>query len=267
MSLAIGGLGLSTLAKTEGGKTAEEMGDMQVLKQEIQDKRSKVDSLSSGSEDSDAGLPPPMPVSRPGGMNLNLNIGGLGLSTLAKTDGGKTAEEMGDMMIMKENMQQRKQQRDSTSSSDSDAGLPPALPAQKPPGIGLKLPIGGLGLSTLAKNEGEKTAEQLGDEQTLKNAKRKPNDSSSASNGDSDSDEGLPPPLPTKPPGLPGFQMPKLSVGGLGLSTLAKGEGDKTAEELADMETFMKSKKAASKPAKSSSSSSDSQNVASNRND
>ena len=49
--------------------------------------------------------------------------------------------------------------------------------------------------------------------------------------------------------------MPKLSIGGLGLSTLAKGEGGKTAEELADMETFMKSKNAVKKPQSSSSSS------------
>jgi hypothetical protein len=47
-----------------------------------------------------------------------------------------------------------------------------------------------------------------------------------------------------------------LAVGGLGLSTLAKVEGGKTAEELADMETFIKSKAAASKPKGSSSSSS-----------
>ena len=223
-----------------------------------------MDSSSSGSEDSDAGLPPPMPVSRPVGMNLNLNIGGLGLSTLAKTDGGKTAEELGDMMTIKENMQRSKQQQDSTSSSDSDAGLPPPLPVRRPLGMDLKLPIGSLGLSTLAKNDGDKTAEQLGDEQTLKNVKKKPDDSSSASNGDSDSDEGLPPALPAKPPGLPGFQIPKLAIGGLGLPTLAKGEGGKTAEEQADMETYMKSKNAALKPARSSSSSSDSENAASN---
>ena len=78
---------------------------------------------------------------------------------------------------------------------------------------------------------------------------------SSHSSDDSDSDQGLPPPIPTKPPGVAGFQMPKLSIGGLGLSTLAKGEGGKTAEEIADMETFMKSKNAVKKPQSSSSSS------------
>ena len=72
--------------------------------------------------------------------------------------------------------------------------------------------------------------------------------SPSRSSDDSDSDQGLPPPIPTKPPGIPGFQMPKLSIGGLGLSTLAKGEEGKTAEQIADMETFMKSKNAAKKP-------------------
>ena len=55
---------------------------------------------------------------------------------------------------------------------------------------------------------------------------------------------------------MPGFQLPKLAIGGLGLSTLAKVDGGKTAEEMADMETFLKSKQAASKPKGSSSSSS-----------
>lgn len=45
-----------------------------------------------------------------------------------------------------------------------------------------------------------------------------------------------------RPPGFPGFQLPKLAIGGLGLSTLAKVDGGKTAEEMADMETFIKSK-------------------------
>jgi hypothetical protein len=62
--------------------------------------------------------------------------------------------------------------------------------------------------------------------------------------------------MPLRAPGLPGFALPKLAVGGLGLSTLAKVEGGKTAEELADMETFIKSKEAASKPKGSSSDSS-----------
>ena len=62
--------------------------------------------------------------------------------------------------------------------------------------------------------------------------------------------------MPLRAPGPPGFALPKLAVGGLGLSTLAKVEGGKTAEELADMETFIKSKAAASKPKGSSSNSS-----------
>lgn len=48
--------------------------------------------------DSDAGLPPPIPIARTFAMP-KLAIGGLGLSTVAK-DGGKTAEEMGDMQVL-----------------------------------------------------------------------------------------------------------------------------------------------------------------------
>jgi len=48
------------------------------------------------------GLPPPLPPSRPAKLGLSLAIGGLGLSTLAKNDGGKTAEEMGDLQVLKE---------------------------------------------------------------------------------------------------------------------------------------------------------------------
>jgi len=46
------------------------------------------------------GLPPPI-VSKPaGGFKIpGLAIGGLGLSTVAK-DGGKTAEELGDMQAL-----------------------------------------------------------------------------------------------------------------------------------------------------------------------
>ena len=92
--LKIGGLGLSTLANN-GGKTAEELGDMQVL----MDAKNKPKSESSYSDsDSDAGLPPPIPVKKPMAMP-NLKIGGLGLSTLAG-DGGKTAEELGDMQVL-----------------------------------------------------------------------------------------------------------------------------------------------------------------------
>jgi len=126
----------------------------------------------------------------------------------------------------------------------------------------LKLAIGGLGLSTLAKTEGGKTAEEMGDLEVLKaNQKNNGSSKSSSSAGpgsESDSDEGLPPPIPSRAPGLPGFTLPKLAIGGLGLSTLAKVDGGKTAEELADMETFIKSKAAASKPKDSSSNSSSS---------
>jgi hypothetical protein len=124
----------------------------------------------------------------------------------------------------------------------------------------LKLAIGGLGLSTLAKTEGGKTAEEMGDLEVLKaNQKNNGSSKSSSSAGpgsESDSDEGLPPPIPPRAPGLPGLALPKLAIGGLGLSTLAKIDGGKTAEELADMETFIKSKAAASKPKDSSSNSS-----------
>ena len=59
-------------------------------------KKKPVENLQeTDSDDSDAGLPPPIPVKKPSAMP-NLNIGGLGLSTLAK-NGGKTAEELGDM--------------------------------------------------------------------------------------------------------------------------------------------------------------------------
>jgi hypothetical protein len=55
---------------------------------------------------------------------------------------------------------------------------------------------------------------------------------------DSDSDAGLPPPIPKKPLG---FKMPGLAIGGLGISTLAK-DGGKTAEELGDMQSLMDAK-------------------------
>ena len=48
---------------------------------------------------------------------------------------------------------------------------------------------------------------------------------------DSDSDAGLPPPLPKK---QLAFKMPGLAISGLGLSTVAK-DGGKTAEEMSDM--------------------------------
>ena len=43
-------------------------------------------------------------------------------------------------------------------SSDSDDGLPPPI-IEKKPGVGFKLPVFGLGLSTLAKGDDGKTAE------------------------------------------------------------------------------------------------------------
>jgi hypothetical protein len=46
------------------------------------------------SSDSDAGLPPPLPIKN---MGFKLAVGGLGLSTLANNANGKTAEEMADM--------------------------------------------------------------------------------------------------------------------------------------------------------------------------
>ena len=105
--------------------------------------------------------------------------------------------------------------------------MPPPIPVKKPAAMP-NLKIGGLGLSTLANN-GQKTAEELGDMQVLMDAKKKPKSESSLSDSD-DSDAGLPPPIPiTKPKGLPG-----LKIGGLGLSTLANN-GGKTAEELGDM--------------------------------
>ncbi len=51
---------------------------------------------------------------------------------------------------------------------------------------------------------------------------------------DSDSDLGLPPAIPCRK----GFELPKLAIGGLGLSTLAKVDGGKTAEEMADLEVL-----------------------------
>jgi hypothetical protein len=35
-------------------------------------------------------------MNKPKGLNLNLAIGGLGMSTLAKNDGDKTGEQLGD---------------------------------------------------------------------------------------------------------------------------------------------------------------------------
>ena len=114
-------------------------------------------------------------------------------------------------------------------SGSSDDGLPPVLPVTKTFALP-KLAIGGLGLSTLAK-DGGKTAEELGDLQVLNDAKKRPQSKSSKSQSESDSDDGLPPPLPSKPLG---FKIPGLAVSGLGISTIAK-DGEKTAEEMGDM--------------------------------
>ena len=48
------------------------------------------------SDSSDAGLPPPLPVSKPKGLP-GLQMAGLGLSTLKAPGQDKTAEELGDM--------------------------------------------------------------------------------------------------------------------------------------------------------------------------
>ena len=54
---------------------------------------------------------------------------------------------------------------------------------------------------------------------------------------DSDSDYGLPPPIPQQKKQI----LPKLAIAGLGLSTVSK-VGEKTAEEMADMEVLQISK-------------------------
>ena len=55
-----------------------------------------------------------------------------------------------------------------------------------------------------------------------------------------DSDAGLPPPIPA--PAQKSRFIPKLSIGGLGLSTVSNAQGGKTAEEIADMEHLKASK-------------------------
>lgn len=55
---------------------------------------------------------------------------------------------------------------------------------------------------------------------------------------DYDSNDGLPPPIPTKkPPFILGI---KLNVAGLGISTLAQGDGQ-TAEQMADSQVLKQS--------------------------
>jgi len=50
---------------------------------------------------------------------------------------------------------------------------------------------------------------------------------------------GLPPAIPCRK----GFELPRLAIGGLGLSTLAKDDGGKTAEEMADLEVLKNNQK------------------------
>lgn len=62
------------------------------------------DKAVDDSLDSDDGLPLPLPPPKLNAglqMKLGLNLGGLGLSTVAK-DGGKTAEELADLNVLKE---------------------------------------------------------------------------------------------------------------------------------------------------------------------
>jgi hypothetical protein len=66
------------------------MADMLTLK-EAKTRKSPSPSSSSHEASSDDGLPPPLPPSQPKGFSLGLNLGGLGLSTIAK-EGEKTAE-------------------------------------------------------------------------------------------------------------------------------------------------------------------------------
>ena len=59
------------------------------------------------SSDSDTGLPPPIPVSKPKGLTLNLAVKGLGLSTVAQGENGKTAEQMADEKLYLEEKQKK----------------------------------------------------------------------------------------------------------------------------------------------------------------
>ena len=67
------------------------------------------------SDSSDAGLPPPLPVTAPKGLP-SLKMAGLGLSTLKAPGQDKTAEEMADLAALHE----AKNQKKDSSSSDSD---------------------------------------------------------------------------------------------------------------------------------------------------
>ena len=93
----------------DGGKTAEEMADMQTLKDSQQAQQIKIQDMGHRKQmgpgeysdsDSDAGLPPPIPAKRQGFIP-KLSIGGLSLSTVANAAGDKTAEEIADMEMLK----------------------------------------------------------------------------------------------------------------------------------------------------------------------
>ena len=87
----------------------------------MQSQQKKQDDSSESSEsDSDLGLPPPVPSSSAASKFLpKLRIGGLGLSTLAKNDGGRTAEEESDLKILNNTMKPSKVPEASDSSESS----------------------------------------------------------------------------------------------------------------------------------------------------
>jgi hypothetical protein len=58
-------------------------------------------------------------MKNPLGMKFNLEIGGLGMSTLANA-GGKTAEELSDIQHFKESQAQAKMPNQKADSSSSD---------------------------------------------------------------------------------------------------------------------------------------------------
>lgn len=84
--------------------------------------------------------------------------------------------------VIEEEVFQEEAPKSEPARSDSDDGLPPPILPSKPAGLGFKLNIGGLSLSTVAK-DGGKTAEQLADMQQLKqsmNEKEQAQDSKSS---------------------------------------------------------------------------------------
>lgn len=157
-------------------------------------------------------------------MGFKLAIGGLGLSTVSR-DGQKTAEELADMETLKKS--KAAPALKDQSSSDSDDGLPPDIQMQPAPIPGLRLNIGGLGLSTISR-DGGRTAEEQADNQIIESQKipvpaiQDINDflQEQSINSGSDSDTGLPPPIPIA--NKPSFS---LKIGGLGMSTLAAKDG------------------------------------------